>query len=168
MNVVQRYKKNPILTKNDIPYPVETVHNAGMTKYNGKYIMLFRSHRRNGRSIIGIAESDDGFKFTARPEPFLVPSTGGVFKEYEEFGVEDCRITHIDGEYLLTYSAYSGTVSGLPGENHRFSNCGTGLAYQPGGYAQRGDFPEKINGLYVRMDRPIPKSLLVDLDEFLS
>ena len=42
--LVTRYKKNPILTKNDIPYPVETVHNAGVVKFNGKYMMLFRSH----------------------------------------------------------------------------------------------------------------------------
>ena len=58
---VKRYKNNPILTKDDIPYQVETVHNAGVVKYNGKYIMLFRSHKATGRSIIGIAESNDGF-----------------------------------------------------------------------------------------------------------
>jgi predicted GH43/DUF377 family glycosyl hydrolase len=155
MNVVQRYKKNPILTKNDIPYPVETVHNAGMTKYNGKYIMLFRSHRRNGRSIIGIAESDDGFKFTARPEPFLVPSTGGVFKEYEEFGVEDCRITHIDGEYLLTYSAYSrhGVRIALA-KTTDFQTVERVSLISQADMRNVVIFPEKINGLYVRMDRP--------------
>ena len=42
---VTRYKDNPILTKDDIPYPVETVHNAGVTKHDGKYVMLFRAHR---------------------------------------------------------------------------------------------------------------------------
>jgi len=45
----------------DIPYPVETVHNAGVTKYQGRYVMLFRSHLDTGRSIIGLAESKDGF-----------------------------------------------------------------------------------------------------------
>jgi len=39
-----------------VPYPVETVHNAGVVKHNGKYVMLFRSHLRNGRSIIGLAQ----------------------------------------------------------------------------------------------------------------
>ena len=28
-DLVRRFDKNPILTKADIPYPVETVHNAG-------------------------------------------------------------------------------------------------------------------------------------------
>jgi predicted GH43/DUF377 family glycosyl hydrolase len=52
-DIVRRYSQNPILTKRDIPYPVETVHNAAVVKHAGKYIMLFRSHLRTGRSIIG-------------------------------------------------------------------------------------------------------------------
>ncbi|MCK5644781.1 MAG: glycosidase, partial [Gammaproteobacteria bacterium] len=77
--IVTRYEGNPILTKDDIPYKVETVHNAGVAKFGGRYMMLFRSHLDTGRSIIGLAESSDGFNFTARPEPFMVPSTDGVF-----------------------------------------------------------------------------------------
>jgi len=105
--IVQRYTGNPILTRDDIPYPVETVHNAGTCRYNGRIIMLFRSHLRTGRSIIGIAESEDGFKFSVADKPFMLPATQGVFAEYEAFGVEDPRICHIDDEYLITYSAYS-------------------------------------------------------------
>ncbi len=56
--IVTRYEGNPILTKEDIPYKVETVHNAGVAKHDGRYYMLFRSHLDTGRSIIGIAESD--------------------------------------------------------------------------------------------------------------
>lgn len=45
--IVERNEKNPILTKNDIPYPVVTVHNAGVCKNGDRYIMVFRSHRDN-------------------------------------------------------------------------------------------------------------------------
>ena len=79
---VKRYKDNPILTKDDVPYPVETVHNAGVTKLQDRYIMLFRSHLRTGRSIMGIAESEDGLNFKVRPEPFLVPAKEGLFADY--------------------------------------------------------------------------------------
>jgi len=106
--VIKRCPDNPILTKDDIPYPVETVHNAGITRYDGRTIMLFRSHLRSGRSIIGIAESEDGFKFSVGAKPFLVPSTEGAFGEYEAFGVEDPRISCIDGEYLITSVCVSG------------------------------------------------------------
>ena len=105
--LVTRYEGNPILTKHDIPYSVETVHNAGATRYNGQYILLFRSHLRNGRSIIGIARSDDGYKFQADPKPFMVPSSEIEFAVHEEYGVEDPRICSIAGEHYIAYSAYS-------------------------------------------------------------
>ncbi|MBU4101000.1 MAG: glycosidase, partial [Proteobacteria bacterium] len=90
--IITRYKKNPILTRKDVPYPVATVHNAGIVKHNDRYIMLFRSHLLNGRSIIGRADSEDGFSFKVHPKPFLTPSVDGIFAEYEAFGVEDLRI----------------------------------------------------------------------------
>ena len=152
---VKRYEKNPILTRDDVPYPVETVHNAGMTKYGGKYVMLFRSHRRNGRSIIGLAESDDGFNFTVRPEPFLVPATAGAFAEYEEFGVEDCRICEIDGEYLLTYSAYSrhGVQIGLA-RTCDFDSIERVALITQADLRNVVIFPQKFEGRYARLDRP--------------
>jgi predicted GH43/DUF377 family glycosyl hydrolase len=105
--IVKRYGGNPILTKHDVPYPVETVHNAGVTRHQGRTVLLFRSHLRNGRSIIGIAWSDDGYTFQVEPEPFMTPSTQGIFAEYEEFGVEDPRICSMGGVHYITYSAYS-------------------------------------------------------------
>ncbi|MCD6430906.1 MAG: glycoside hydrolase family 130 protein [Deltaproteobacteria bacterium] len=153
--VVQRYHKNPILTRHDVPYSVATVHNAGMVKHDGRYIMLFRSHRRNGRSIIGLAESDDGFSFTVRPEPFLTPSTKGVFGEYEEFGVEDLRISALEGEYLLTYSAYSRHGVRIACARTRdFKQVERiALISQPD-MRNVVIFPQKINGRYARLDRP--------------
>src|SRR5207237_9197558 len=71
--------------------------------------MLFRSHLRTGRSIIGLARSHNGFHFTADTEPFLTPARDSSFAAYEEFGVEDKRVPQIDGEHLITYSAYSRT-----------------------------------------------------------
>jgi len=32
-DIVRRYRHNPILTKAEIPYPVETVHNATVVKH---------------------------------------------------------------------------------------------------------------------------------------
>ena len=40
-DIVRRYRRNPILTKAEIPYPVETVHNAAVVKHENEYIMLF-------------------------------------------------------------------------------------------------------------------------------
>jgi len=153
--IVTRYKKNPILTQNDVPYQVATVHNAGVTKYKNKYIMLFRSHLQNGRSIIGIAESIDGYNFKVGPEPFLSPSSDGVFGEYEEYGVEDVRISQVEDEFLLTYSAYSrhGVRIGLA-KTKDFKTVERISLITQSDLRNVVIFPEKINGLYVRLDRP--------------
>ena len=154
-SIVQRYSGNPILTKDDIPYPVETVHNAGMTRFGDKIIMLFRSHLRNGRSIIGLAESEDGFNFTVSPEPFIVPSKDGVFAEYEAFGVEDPRICFIDGEYLITYSTYSrhGVRIALV-KTRDFKTVKRVALITQADMRNVVIFPEKFNGRYARLDRP--------------
>lgn len=153
---VTRYKNNPILTKADVPYKVETVHNAGVVKHNGQYIMLFRSHKDNGRSIIGKAVSDDGFNFTVEPEPFMVPSTEGDFAKYEAFGVEDPRINPLDdGAYYITYSAYSqhGVRIGLA-KTTDFVNIERVAFITQADYRNTVIFPEKIDGRYVKLDRP--------------
>jgi len=152
---VTRYEGNPILTKDDIPYKVETVHNAGVTKFDGRYIMLFRSHLDTGRSIIGIAESDDGFNFKARPEPFMVPAKEPPFSQYEEYGVEDPRITLLEGTFYITYSAYSrhGVRTGLA-KTSDFKSLERVAFITQADYRNTVLFPEKIDGRYARLDRP--------------
>ena len=155
IDVVQRYEGNPILTAADVPYPVETVHNAGVVKHDDRYIMVFRSHRANGRSILGIADSDDGYHFTVRPEPFMVPATEGLFAEYERFGVEDARINPLDGAYYLTYSAYSphGVRIGLA-RTADFRKVERIAFITQADYRNTVLFPERIGGRYVKLDRP--------------
>ena len=154
-SLIKRCSGNPILTRNDIPYPVETVHNAGIAQYEDRTIMLFRSHLRSGRSIIGIAESKDGFQFTPRAKPFMVPSTEGIFAEYEAFGVEDPRITYIDGEYLITYSAYShhGVRIGLAKTRDFHSVERFAFISEPD-MRNVVIFPQRFDGRYARLDRP--------------
>ncbi len=153
--LINRYQYNPILTKDNVPYPVATVHNAAVVKYEGKYIMIFRSHKLNGRSILGMAVSNDGYTFKVNEEPFMIPSTVGIFKEYEAYGVEDPRITFVDGEYLITYSAYSrhGVRIGLA-KTLDFKSVERFSLITESDYRNVVIFPEKFGGLYARLDRP--------------
>jgi predicted GH43/DUF377 family glycosyl hydrolase len=155
MPVISRYENNPILTKDDVPYPVATVHNAGVTKFNDRYIMIFRSHLTSGRSILGLAESDDGYRFKVDGKPFMVPAKEGIFQIYEEYGLEDPRITCMDGEYLITYSAYSryGVRIALA-KTRDFKAIEKVALITEADYRNLVIFPEKIDGMYVRMDRP--------------
>ena len=153
--LITRYKNNPILTKDDVPYPVATVHNAAVVKYDGKYIMIFRSHKLNGRSILGLAESEDGYNFKVHDKPFMVPATKGIFKDYEDYGVEDPRIVFMEDEYLITYSAYSryGVRIGLA-KTKDFKSVERFSLITESDYRNVVIFPEKIGGLYARLDRP--------------
>lgn len=153
--MIKRFEGNPILTPADVPYPVATVHNAAVVKHDGTYTMIFRSHKFSGRSILGKAESKDGFHFTVSPEPFMVPATEGEFKTYEEYGVEDPRITLIENKFYITYSAYSshGVRIGLASTTD-FKTIERISLITEADYRNVVLFPEKINGLYVRLDRP--------------
>lgn len=155
MPLIKRYKNNPVLTKYDVPYPVATVHNGAVSKYMDKYIMIFRSHLLNGRSILGIAESDDGFSFKVSEKPFMVPANVGVFKEYEEYGIEDPRISLIENEYFITYSAYSRHgVRVAIAKTTDFKSVERISLITEADYRNVVIFPEKFNGLYARLDRP--------------
>lgn len=153
--VVRRCARNPILTNAEIPYAVETVHNAAVVKHGSEYIMLFRSHLRTGRSTIGLARSGDGYHFTADSQPFLTPTRDGPFAAYEEFGVEDPRITRVGDEYVITYSAYS-----RHGVRIALARTKDFAAVERFSLITQADhrnvvlFPEKFGGLYARLDRP--------------
>src|SRR5205814_3705192 len=154
-DIVRRYLHNPILTKAEIPYPVETVHNAAVVKYENEYIMLFRSHLRTGRSIIGLARSPDGFHFAADPEPFLIPAQDSPFAAYEEFGVEDPRVTRLEGEYIITYSAYSRNgVRIALAKTKDFSQVDRVSLITQAAYRDVVICPVRFGALHAGLDRP--------------
>lgn len=127
-NPVCRFNGNPVLSSQNVnsiwhePHlKVVTVHNAGITKHEGNIVMLFRSHLRNGISVIGMATSEDGLtNWEINDKPFLKPCTKNdtIAKnlniseiiENERGSVEDPRITKIDNTFYITYSAYHGTI----------------------------------------------------------
>jgi predicted GH43/DUF377 family glycosyl hydrolase len=128
-NPIIRYNNNPILTSSDVnkiwtdpAIQTITVHNAGIAEYNGITIMLFRSHLRNGISVLGIARSKNGLdNWKIDKVPAMLPcSKDNDFAngtdideliENEQGGIEDPRITKINDIYYITYSAYHPTTA---------------------------------------------------------
>lgn len=153
--VCKKYEKNPILTKEDVPYPCDAVYNAGAAKYKGKYFLLLRVLLLNGNSVFGLAESKDGYNFTVRPKPVMVPADKGPFKMYEDKGIEDSRITQIGDTYYIFYSAYSryGMRIGLAKTKdfEKFERIALTTTVD---YRNSVLFPKKIKGKYCRFERP--------------
>jgi predicted GH43/DUF377 family glycosyl hydrolase len=121
---VARFSMNPILTAGDVnrvwTWPglqVTTVHNAGIARYRGETVMLFRSHLRCGLSVLGLARSSNGIDgWRIDPAPAMLPTTPddgfapgadvAALIENEAGGLEDARISQIGATYYITYSAY--------------------------------------------------------------
>lgn len=154
-NVVERFPGNPILTLEGLPFPCNTVFNTAATKLGNEYILLMRVENLAGRSVFALAKSLDGYAFTVEPDFVMTPSDVEPFKTYEELGIEDPRITFMDGVYYIMYTAYSrhGARLALAKTNDFKTYERIALISEPNN--KNGVlFPRKINGRYVRLDRP--------------
>ena len=175
-NPLQRYNGNPILTSREVnkvwtdpKLQVITVHNAGITEYNNEVIMLFRSHLRNGISVLGIARSKNGLdNWCVDEKPAMLPcSKDDDFAEgtdidklieNEQGGIEDPRISKIGDTYYITYSAYHASIA----HRVRVSLATTKdfKSFKRYGPLLKTDmrnvviFPEKIEGKYYGLFRP--------------
>lgn len=103
-------------------------------------------------SHIRIARSTDGVNFTVDENAFIYPDT-----PRETWGVEDPRVTQIGETYYIQYSAVSpeGIGVGLISTKNFKDYERLGLMLHP----ENKDvaiFPEKINGKYYTLHRPVP------------
>jgi len=155
MNQIKKHNENPILTKDDVPFKVNSIFNAGAIKINGKYLLLCRTEMPNGRSSLTLAESTDGVNFTVAQKPTLLPEDHNEFYKYVEWGIEDPRITKINDKYYLTYTGYSKYEPlVILAETQDFKKF---IIHGPISEPSNKDcaiFPEKIDGYYWKVDRP--------------
>lgn len=156
---IVKYSKNPILTKEDVPFKVGSIFNPGAVKFQNKYLLMCRVEMPNGRSSLVKAISGDGYKFVVDSKPTLTPDDHKEFYQYVEWGVEDARITQINDTYYLTYTGYSKYMPlVILAETKDFS---TFKIHGPITEPSNKDcalFPEKIQNIYWRIDRPSAES----------
>ena len=106
--------------------------------------------RLNFTSHLRVMHSSDGRKIE-KEDAWLKPENS-----YEEFGIEDPRITRIDGTYYFTYVAVSrhGVATALASTRDFKSFQRHGIIFPP----ENKDvvlFPEKIGNNYYAMHRPV-------------
>ncbi|MBN1492765.1 MAG: glycoside hydrolase family 130 protein [Candidatus Omnitrophica bacterium] len=155
-DVLQRWPRNPIITLEDIPYRCNTVFNGAVTKFKNEYIMMLRVENLEGHSVVLLARSNDGYHFAIDDKPCMEPCAVEPFKTYETKGVEDPRIICVEGTFYVMYTAYStyGARIGLAKTDDFKTFERIALISEPGN-KDGLLFPRKINGKYVRLDRPI-------------
>jgi len=157
---LHRFEGNPVLTLEDIPFKASAVFNGSPVKKEDGYYLLLRVEGQRGYSFFALAHSHNGFHFTVEKEPVMLPATEGPFARYEKRGIEDPRITQIDDRFLVVYTASSeyGPRLALAQTKDLYNYERIGLISGPGN-KDGVLFPEKINGNYVRLDRPIGKNI---------
>ena len=151
-DVVKRYPGNPIITPEMIP-GANAVFNSAVVRYGEKYAAILRVETKKGYQSMRVAWSDDGIHFDVQPGEVLVPAEE-PFLTYEE-AIYDPRITQIGDIYYICYAAenrYGCQVSVSKTKDFQVFEK-VAIACEP---TNRNMvlFPEKINGLYARLDRP--------------
>ena len=154
-DIVERFRQNPILTKQDIPLPCNTVFNCAAIKFKGKYIVLLRIEGLEGKSFFMKATSKDGYYFEIDEKPCMVPCNEEPYKTFEANGIEDPRITLIGDTYYIMYVASSKFHSRLAlVKTKDFEDFERVAIISEPGNKDGIIFPEKFDGNYVRLDRP--------------
>jgi predicted GH43/DUF377 family glycosyl hydrolase len=160
---LQRYSENPMVSPSDISFTRATgSFNPGATidQASGRVVLLVRVfEEETKRSCLALALSSDGVTVeeiwdrpaVAREEP------------YEEWGAEDARIAWLeeDGIYAITYTGYSPdgprvcliTTDDILATD-RYRRHGPRIA---GSNKNCVVLPEKIDGQYVILHRPMPR-----------
>jgi len=102
---LKRFRNNPILMPTNHKWENKAVFNCGATIFDERILLLYRAQGDDMISRFGLAFSDDGYHIAERlPNPVFEPDPD---TQYEDLGVEDPRITKIDGTYYIVYTAAS-------------------------------------------------------------
>ena len=154
-DLLHRYDGNPIIELEDIPFKCNTVFNAAATRFNDEYLLLLRVENLQGRSVFVLAHSPDGYQFKVDDFPVMWPVENGPMAVYETHGIEDPRITLMDGVYYIMYTAFGelGPTVALATTADFKSFERHGLINMPSS-KNAALFPRKIGGRYCRFARP--------------
>lgn len=161
-----RYVGNPVLTPvASHDWEGRTVFNCGVAQQGGKIILIYRAQGMNDDvSRLGYAESRDGRRFERAPEPVFTPKEAA-----EALGVEDPRLTFLDGRWQMLYTAWSpGNIQVALASTADFRSWQRHGVVLPGpDNKDAALFPRKVNGRYVMFHRLPPAIWLAYSDDLL-
>ena len=162
--VITRFPGNPVLQHSDVPYPSTLVFNAGVAKFKGQYVMMFRNDfgrwgdpRFDGTNL-GLATSADGLKWNVQPGVCWSHEDPAVqaFTRSDVTRIYDPRLTVIDHRCYICFAC--DTKHGLRGgvavtdDLQHFEV----LSLSVPDNRNMALFPEKIAGKFARLERPMP------------
>ncbi len=156
---LQRHPSNPILVPDpSSPWEARHVFNPSVIFHNHLFHMHYRAQGQDLISRIGYAVSQDGVSWKRTPDPVLKPET-----ERELQGLEDPRITEIDGVFYMAYTAFSGIGPLEDALTPMFAKSNDLLTWERIGPLVQGEnnkdhflMPEKLKNRFVAFHRRLP------------
>lgn len=174
---LQRHPANPIL----LPDPASdwetyNVFNPSVIHHNGLFHMHYRAQGMDWISRIGYAASKDGIHWNRLRRPVLEPQDVSDAR-----GIEDPRVTEIEGRFYMCYTAYSREVPSDVKVTHMGGGVTPMIAVSDNlvtwerlGSIVRGEdnkdhvlFPSRINGRYIALHRRPPQVWLAESDDLI-
>ncbi len=175
----ERYRHNPVLTPvAKHAWEAKAVFNPAAIDVPGKTIILYRAMSEDDTSVLGYAESKNGFRINRRfPHPIYVPRAPFEMKNAPgNSGCEDPRLTRFDDTYYMLYTAVDAanpprvalsTISVDDFLAERFECFSDPVLISPPMVDDKDAclFPEKIGGKYVILHRIQPAIDINFLDD---
>lgn len=162
---LERHPQNPLFgAKAEHPWECRFVFNPAVVYDGNLFHMLYRAQGNDMVSRMGYAISIDGVHFNRLETPVFCPQT-----QEELYGVEDPRLTWLEGKYYMTYTAYSPTnvkvsVASTTDFLH-WTRYGVVLPQHPNKDAVL--FPKKIQGRYMMLHRVPPDIWVAYSDDLI-
>jgi beta-1,2-mannobiose phosphorylase / 1,2-beta-oligomannan phosphorylase len=154
MMLLTRHPQSPLMYPNPLHrWESMNVFNAAITEHNGLFHMHYRAQGVDFISHVGYAVSTDGLVWNRLENPVMSPH-----RDREDYrGVEDPRVTPLEGSFYLCYTAYG--INGNYPMIARSENLITWEDVGPLETTENKDhvlFPEKVNGRYAILHRRRP------------
>ncbi|MBU0755057.1 MAG: glycoside hydrolase family 130 protein [Planctomycetes bacterium] len=156
---MKRDSKNPIITRDDIPdigpnlQDVSSVFNPGAIRFGDKILLMLRVQNRGRETFLLMAESRDGIEFKISDHPVVFR---GIEKVKDKiYHCYDPRITAIDGVGYILFAMDMDDCCRLGLARTRNFSDFEFMGIVSGEDNRNGVlFSEKIQGRYLRLDRP--------------
>lgn len=165
---LKRHPQSPLMYPNPLHrWEALNVFNPAVIQHNGLFHMWYRAQGVDLVSSIGYAVSADGLHWNRLTEPVLAPHMG----EDDRRGVEDPRVTPLDGAFYMTYTAYGSRVVNNSTYFPMIARSENLITWQDIGPLERGEnkdhviFPEKIGGRYMALHRRPPDIWIASSDD---
>ena len=154
----ERHSGNPILSREDWPYQINSVFNAGaVCLADGETLLLCRVEDRRGLSHLCAARSSNGIDgWRVDTEPTL-PANPQEYPE-ELWGIEDPRITFVPelDQYAVAYTSFArggpGVSLALTKDFKTFQRYGV---IMPPEDKDAALLPRRIHGSWALIHRPV-------------